>query len=52
MPLQFGRSGFIKLGEESSYGVAASLTVDSRIVSSSLAAVSYTHLTLPTSLAV
>ena len=37
MPLQFGRSGFIKLGEESSYGVAASLTVDSRIVSSSLA---------------
>ncbi len=37
MSLQFGRSGFIKLGEESSYGVAASLTVDSRIVSSSLA---------------
>jgi hypothetical protein len=37
MPLQFGRSGFIKLGEESSYGSAASLTVDNRIVSATLA---------------
>ena len=37
MPLQFGRSGFIKLGEESSYGSSASVTVSNRIVSSSLA---------------
>ena len=37
MPLQFGRSGFIRSGEESSYGSASgSKTVFSRIVSASL----------------
>jgi len=37
MPLQFGRSGLINLGEESSYGAAAALTVTNRIVSATLA---------------
>ncbi len=37
MPLQFGRSGFINLGEETSYGAAAPLTVTNRIVSTTLA---------------
>lgn len=40
MPLQFGRSGFIRTGEESSYGSASSSkTVFSRINSASLQAV-------------
>lgn len=37
MPLEFGRSGFIQLGEESTYGVGVSVTVSNRIVSASLA---------------
>lgn len=40
MPLQFGRSGFLKSGEESTYGSASgSKTVFSRIVSASLQSV-------------
>ena len=35
MPLQFGRSGLINLGEESSYGAAAALTVTNRFSNSS-----------------
>jgi hypothetical protein len=37
MPLEFGRSGFVKLGKETTYGTGVSGTVSNRIVSASLA---------------